>query len=98
MQSRNYGITKNDTEILNSAAVTEDPLENSLEIRKSIMDLSDTLKIPLTMYYFMECSYEEIAHILEIPINTIKAQIRRGKIMLHKKLIHNKINLSSVLQ
>ena len=48
------------------------------------------------MHYFMECSYEEISHILDIPLNTIKAQIRRAKIVLFKKLKQNKIELSVV--
>ena len=33
----------------------------------------------LTLYYFDDMKYQDIAEILDIPLNTVKSHIRRGK-------------------
>ncbi|MCK5521413.1 MAG: sigma-70 family RNA polymerase sigma factor [Candidatus Marinimicrobia bacterium] len=97
IQSRHYQLEKNDSVMMDSPAKTTEYFkDDTYLLRQNISELSDTLKIPLTMFYFMECRYEEIAHILDVPLNTIKAQIRRAKIQLLKKLKENKIERNSV--
>lgn len=36
-------------------------------------------RMALALYYFHERSYQEVAEIMEIPLNTVKTHIRRGK-------------------
>jgi len=51
-------------------------LETSLE------KLSAKYREPLTLYYFEEMDYKEIADILQIPTSTVGVRLRRGKDML----------------
>ncbi len=59
---------------------------SSLEHDISVIDLENALreiephyKNILLLYYREGFSYEEIAHLLEIPLNTVKTHIRRAK-------------------
>jgi RNA polymerase sigma-70 factor (ECF subfamily) len=41
--------------------------------------LEPQFRLVLTLYYFDDLKYTDIAEILEIPLNTVKSHIRRGK-------------------
>jgi RNA polymerase sigma-70 factor (ECF subfamily) len=41
---------------------------------------------PVALFYLKECSYKEIAEILEIPMGTVKSRIARGIAQLHSLL------------
>ncbi|HEY1011703.1 MAG TPA: RNA polymerase sigma factor, partial [Herpetosiphonaceae bacterium] len=62
-----------------------DPSEvaNSTELRKEIARalerLEDHYRLALTLYYFDDLKYNDIAEILDVPLNTVKSYIRRGK-------------------
>jgi len=62
-----------------------DPLDSLMlaemrrEIRQAIMQLDDNYRIALTLHYFDDMNYDEIANIMNIPLNTVKSHIRRGK-------------------
>lgn len=43
-------------------------------------------KVVIKLYYFEEKSYQEIADVLDIPINTVKIQLLRAKEHIRKKL------------
>ena len=60
----------------------------SPDIRQYMEKLDEDVKTPLILYHFMGCRYEEISRILGVPLNTIKARIRRGRLILGKKLKH----------
>jgi RNA polymerase sigma factor (sigma-70 family) len=60
--------------------------EPAIEIRDYVRRLEADLAVPLTMYYFMNCNYEEISKILELPLNSLKTRIRRGKLALYELL------------
>ena len=73
-----------------------DPLVNPAEIvernetgtvvRAALNELPTAYRIALTLYYFRELKYEEIATVLNLPLNTVKAHIRRGKLALASRL------------
>jgi len=58
----------------------------SPDIRRCMEKLDEDVKTPLILYHFMGCRYEEISRILGVPLNTLKARIRRGRLILAKKL------------
>jgi RNA polymerase sigma-70 factor, ECF subfamily len=65
-----------------------------LEKKEDIFRLNEALKqlpmayqVIITLYYFDNKSYEEIAEILKIPIGTVKTQLYRAKEMLKSRII-----------
>ncbi|HDT12078.1 MAG TPA: sigma-70 family RNA polymerase sigma factor [Candidatus Marinimicrobia bacterium] len=87
-KSRHRIISRDDLDY-KETGLSNDGIEGlSPDIRQHIADLQEDLKTPLILYHFMGCRYEEIAHILDIPLNTLKARIRRGRLILAKKLKH----------
>mgnify|MGYP005851644065 CR=1 FL=1 len=43
-------------------------------------------RLVITLYYQQECSYQEIAEILQLPINTVKTHLARARQMLAERL------------
>jgi len=58
------------------------------EVRKAVAQLPKRYRAALSLYYFEEYRYREIAEIMGAPINTVKSWIRRGKEKL-KLIIKN---------
>jgi RNA polymerase sigma-70 factor, ECF subfamily len=56
-----------------------DERELSRELRLALEQLETPYRLALTLYYFDELKYTDIAEILELPLNTVKSHIRRGK-------------------
>lgn len=53
--------------------------ELSAEVRRALAQLEEHYRLVLTLYYFDDMKYTDIAEILDIPLNTVKSHIRRGK-------------------
>jgi RNA polymerase sigma-70 factor (ECF subfamily) len=53
--------------------------ELSGEVRRALAQLEEHYRLVLTLYYFDDMKYTDIAEILDIPLNTVKSHIRRGK-------------------
>lgn len=51
-----------------------------------LLELPLTYRICLYLFYYEDYSVKEIAEILEVPENTIKTRLRRGRELLKKKL------------
>ncbi len=49
------------------------------QVRRALGQLEEHYRLVLTLYYFDELKYTDIAEILDIPLNTVKSHIRRGK-------------------
>lgn len=60
------------------------------ELRETLDRCLATLPAPqrlaLGLFYFQEQSYEEVAGIMQLPLNTVKTHIRRGKLRLRELL------------
>ncbi len=65
----------------------EEPLESSREeIAAALEKLPIRYQMVLTFYYMREMSYQEIADMLNVPINTVKTHLRRAKQMLRRRM------------
>lgn len=53
--------------------------ESFLEVRQALERLPEAQRLALTLFYFDELRYEEIADVMGLPLNTVKSHIRRGK-------------------
>ncbi len=82
-------LVKNEEDI----ALASTPLARSVmseldgaTAHKALLNLAETYRAPLTLFYLQEHSYREIAEILEVPIGTVMSRISRGKAELRKLL------------
>lgn len=48
--------------------------------------LPEKYRVVITLYYQQECSYLEMAEILQLPINTVKTHLARARQMLAERL------------
>ncbi|MEI8308859.1 MAG: sigma-70 family RNA polymerase sigma factor [Chloroflexales bacterium] len=49
------------------------------QVRSALGQLEEHYRLVLTLYYFEDMKYTDISTILDIPLNTVKSHIRRGK-------------------
>ncbi|GAB4194417.1 MAG: sigma-70 family RNA polymerase sigma factor [Roseiflexaceae bacterium] len=49
------------------------------EVRRALSQLEEHYRLVLTLYYFDDMKYTDIAEVLDLPLNTVKSHIRRGK-------------------
>lgn len=60
------------------AAVAERAEEAQI-VRAAVSKLPDAQRLALTLHYFEDQRYEDIAEVMGVPVNTVKSHIRRGK-------------------
>jgi RNA polymerase sigma-70 factor (ECF subfamily) len=72
------------------AAVYERKVE--AETIQSILDkLPEKYKAVLILYYMEDCTYQEVAEMLTVPIGTVMSRLSRGKQMMKKSLLRSAI-------
>jgi RNA polymerase sigma-70 factor, ECF subfamily len=54
-------------------------VESIAEVQQALFELPLPQRIALTLYYFEESSYERIAAVMGLPMNTVKSHLLRGK-------------------
>lgn len=78
--------------LVDRSAAAADPQEihAALEWREVVWGLVDGLpekyRVVITLYYQQERTYEEIAQILQMPLNTVKTHLSRARQMLATRL------------
>ncbi len=60
-------------------ALALDSRELRDDVRRALEQLDEHYRLVLTLYYFDDMKYNDIAEVLDIPLNTVKSHIRRGK-------------------
>jgi RNA polymerase sigma-70 factor (ECF subfamily) len=60
-------------------ALALDSQELRDEVRRALAKLDEHYRLVLTLYYFDDMKYTDIAEVLNLPLNTVKSHIRRGK-------------------
>jgi RNA polymerase sigma-70 factor (ECF subfamily) len=53
--------------------------EEARVVRAAVARLPDAQRLALTLHYFEDLRYEDIADVMGVPLNTVKSHIRRGK-------------------
>jgi RNA polymerase sigma-70 factor (ECF subfamily) len=53
--------------------------ESASEVRQALSELPAAQRLALTLHYFEDMRYEDIAETMHLPLNTVKSHIRRGK-------------------
>jgi len=53
--------------------------EEAHAFRAAVAKLPDAQRLALTLHYFEDLRYEDIADVMGVPLNTVKSHIRRGK-------------------
>lgn len=57
-----------------------------MDLHRAVGCLSPNLRLAISLYYFNAHSYEEVAGIMDVPLNTLKSYIHRAKKDLAKLL------------
>ncbi len=60
-------------------AGVNDTQETRRQVRAALAQLEEQYRLVLTLYYFEDMKYTDIADVLDMPLNTVKSHIRRGK-------------------
>jgi RNA polymerase sigma-70 factor, ECF subfamily len=85
-----YDVNKNRTKEIASekelVSLFSDQNEQKLDLIEAIEKLPLTYKESIILFYYYDMSLQEIALILETPINTVKTHLNRGKKQLRKLL------------
>lgn len=68
-----------------------DRLKLSEEVEVALKQIDEKYREPLVLYFLEQLTYQEIADILHIPINTVGIRIMRGKTKLKELLNRHKV-------
>ena len=60
--------------------------ELHFSVRQALMELPEKYREPLTLHYFAEMDYKEIAAMLALNEGTLKSRMSRGRALLEKAL------------
>ncbi|MDQ6630693.1 MAG: RNA polymerase sigma factor [Verrucomicrobiota bacterium] len=59
---------------------------DSSEVLQALGRVDEIYQAPVALFYLEDCSYKEIAEILELPIGTVKSRMARGLAQLQQML------------
>jgi RNA polymerase sigma-70 factor (ECF subfamily) len=91
-----YNSTENEDFDLDIADENANPQENAIRSQKAELMQKLVARLPskyrklVSMRYFEERAYQEIAEELEIPIGTVKAQLHRARELLYDMIRNQK--------
>jgi len=51
---------------------------DSDQVMQALMQVDDIYQAPVSLFYLEDCSYKEIAEILDVPMGTVKSRMARG--------------------
>jgi RNA polymerase sigma factor (sigma-70 family) len=66
------------------------------QVLAALARLDEIYRSPVALFYLEDCSYNEIAEILEVPIGTVKSRLARGLGRLHQLLVGETLTGSSL--
>jgi RNA polymerase sigma-70 factor (ECF subfamily) len=59
---------------------------DSAQLLDALAQLDEIYQAPVALFYLQDCSYNEIAEILNVPLGTVKSRLTRGLGRLYKLL------------
>ena len=99
--SRQWPETVDTADHIEIDSMAEQPLdilinrESQRMVRRALLKLPDANRIALLMHVWSECSYEEIAIFIEMPVTTVVGRIHRAKEQLRRILKTDSIELTN---
>ena len=66
---------------------------DSARVIEALARLDEIYQAPVALFYLQDCSYNEIATVLEVPLGTVKSRLARGLGRLHQLLTGEKIEI-----
>ena len=63
---------------------------DTAQVLAALAQLDEVFQAPVALFYLQDCSYNEIAAILEVPLGTVKSRLTRGLGRLHELLTGGK--------
>lgn len=69
-----------------SPAEAAEQNETSLHVQQSLNSLKEEEALIILLHDFQDLPYEEIAHILKLPVGTVKSRLHRARLALKSKL------------
>ena len=63
---------------------------DTAQVLAALAQLDEVFQAPVALFYLQDCSYNEIASILEVPLGTVKSRLTRGLGRLHELLTGGK--------
>ena len=59
---------------------------DSAQVLQALAQVDEIYQAPIALFYLQDCSYNEIAEILGVPLGTVKSRLTRGLDRLHHLL------------
>ncbi len=59
---------------------------DAAQVLEALARLDEIYQAPVALFYLQDCSYNEIAEILDVPLGTVKSRLTRGLGRLHQSL------------
>jgi RNA polymerase sigma factor (sigma-70 family) len=59
---------------------------DTAHVVETLMGMDETYRAPVALFYLQDCSYNEIAEILQVPLGTVKSRLSRGLAQLQQLL------------
>ena len=59
---------------------------DSAQVLDTLSHVEEIFQAPVALFYLQDCSYNEIAEILEVPLGTVKSRLARGLVQLQQLL------------
>lgn len=56
------------------------------KVQKALLKLPEKYRLAIYLYYFQDLSYNEVAETLNIPVNTVRTHLKRGKERMKEEL------------
>lgn len=78
-----------------AAEIPEDATVSSDQLQAALNQLPEKFRVVLTMFYYEELSYREIAEQLQVPIGTVMSRLARAKRYLRLKLFEPAIQATT---
>jgi RNA polymerase sigma factor (sigma-70 family) len=60
---------------------------DSRQVLQALSQVDEVYQAPVALFYLEDCSYKDVAEILDVPIGTVKSRMARGIAQLQKILI-----------
>ena len=84
-----YELTQVDAELPPVSPARINQLD-SAQVVQTLAQVDEIYQAPVALFYLEDCSYKDIAEILDVPMGTVKSRIARGITQLQKLLANDR--------